>query len=164
MTYSYGNASYDQIRAVVKYSAFCSYGRLSVSCQSSFMTGFAWYYVFGGIKVSDWTGTVDGMCTRKGWSDFPFFYYHVRFLTFVTHCKLWRKLECLGNTTTRPSGQTFSGERQVAVSGNTLDHPAIRAAPPWRETGSSQLQCHRSLGDQGSPSVVIDSEQSVAIL
>ena len=63
------------------------------------MTGFAWYYVFGGIKVSDWTGTVDGMCTRQGWSDFPFVYYHVRFLTFVTHCKLWRKLECLGNTT-----------------------------------------------------------------
>ena len=34
-------------------------------------------------------------------------------------------------TATQPSGQTLSGERQQAVSGNTLDHSAIRAGSQW---------------------------------
>ena len=33
--------------------------------------------------------------------------------------------------TTRPSGQALSGERKCAVSGNALDHSAIRAGPHW---------------------------------
>ena len=32
---------------------------------------------------------------------------------------------------TQPSGQTLSGEKQRAVSGNTLDHSAIRAGSQW---------------------------------
>ena len=43
--------------------------------------------------------------------------------------------------TTRPSGQALSGERQLGVSGNALDHSPIRAGP----------------------TVVRDREQSVAI-
>ena len=34
-----------------------------------------------------------------------------------------------------------SGKRQLAVSGNALDHTAIGAGPKWWETASSQWQC-----------------------
>ena len=34
-------------------------------------------------------------------------------------------------STTRLSGQTVSGERQRAVSGNALEHLAVRAGPLW---------------------------------
>ena len=50
-----------------------------------------------------------------------------------------------------------SGERQLAVSGNALDHAAIRAGLQWWETASSQWQCLRPHDHQGRPSVVRDS-------
>ena len=61
--------------------------------------------------------------------------------------------------TTRLSGQALSGEKQSAVSDNTVDHSAIRAGPQWLETVSSQWQNHRLLGYQGSPSAKRDSQQ-----
>ena len=64
--------------------------------------------------------------------------------------------------TTQPSGQALSCERQLAVSGNTLDHSAIRAGPQLWETASSKWQRFRPLNHQGRPSVERDSEQSVA--
>ena len=36
------------------------------------------------------------------------------------------------------SGKDPSGERQRAVSDNSLDHSAIREGPMWGETASSQ--------------------------
>ena len=64
---------------------------------------------------------------------------------------------------TQPPGQAHSGERQQAVSGNNLDHPAIRAGTQCWETASSQWQSLRPLSYQGRPSVVRDSKQSVAM-
>ena len=64
--------------------------------------------------------------------------------------------------TTKPSGKALCSERQWAVSGNTLDHSAIREGPQWWEIASSQWQCLRPLNYQDRPSVVRNSEESVA--
>ena len=65
--------------------------------------------------------------------------------------------------TPKPSGKALCSERQWAVSGNTLDHSAIREGPHWWEIASSQWQCLRPLNYQDRPSVVVNSEQSVAM-
>ena len=48
-------------------------------------------------------------------------------------------------------------------SGKALDHSAIRAGPQWVEIASSRWYWLRLLGYQDRPSVVRDSEQSVAM-
>ena len=39
--------------------------------------------------------------------------------------------QATGNFPTCLGGDSGSGERQVAVSGNALDHSTIRAGPQW---------------------------------
>ena len=49
-------------------------------------------------------------------------------LTTVTYAI---KMRVAMPKTTWLSRQALSGERQLAVSGNALDHPAIRPGPQW---------------------------------
>ena len=61
------------------------------------------------------------------------------------------------------SRQAYSLERQRAVSGNASDLLDIETSLQSWETASSQWQCLRPIGYRGRPSVLRDSEQSVAM-
>ena len=74
-----------------------------------------------------------------------------------------RKCSVARPLTTLLSGQALSGERQKVFSGKALYHSAIRAGPQWVEITSSRWYWLRLLGYQDRPSVVRDSEQSVAM-
>ena len=64
--------------------------------------------------------------------------------------------------TTLPSGQTLSGERQLEVSDNALNHTTIRADPlsgERQQAVSGNALDHSAI--RAGPSVARDSEQSV---
>ena len=67
------------------------------------------------------------------------------------------------NPNPRFSGPARSSERQQAVSGNVINHSAIRAGPQWWEDANSQWQYLMTLGYQGRPPLVRDSKQSVTM-
>ena len=100
------------------------------------------------------------------------------FWFFITSCERFRKLEYPAKPPPDPKSLATpspshmpqpgyehmgSGERQLAVSGNALDHTAIRVHSQWWETASSQWQYLRPHCHQGRSSVVRDSYQSVAM-
>ncbi len=60
----YGNASYDDVRGLIKHSAKCWY-HYNHSCIASAFSGHDYWISYSGMKMVDWLNTSEWLCPGK---------------------------------------------------------------------------------------------------